>query len=138
MSTFKQIYKQTSKLLKSNSKSKFTKKETTNLMNEALKYYEQAMVDSMNKSIYFDSWLNIKPLKYYVKPIISFKIPYPYIDLDYESDRKGLFIGWYEVNIGKRKFKNENYKEEMKKYRENKKTVYFVKDSNFQWKTPKI
>lgn len=95
------------------------------------KYYLNKTADTIFKrSILFDNLLNIKPSRYYTKPIISFKIPYPYIDFDYESDRKGLFIGWYEINIGKQKVKNENYKEELKKYKDKKNTVYFVKENN--------
>ena len=90
------------------------------------------MADIMNKSLFAD--MIIKPTKYYIKPIISFKIPYPYIDTDYESDRTGIFLGWYEVNIGKRKIKNENYKEQIKKWKEQNKTVYFIRESNFKMK----
>lgn len=108
---------------------------TDELLETTMGYYQDKMIDAMNKSIYFDSWLGVKPLKYYIKPIISFKIPYPYIDLDSESDRRGLFIGWHSIEIGKRKIKNEKYKEQMKKYKESKNSVFFVKYSNFNWKT---
>jgi len=62
-----------------------------------------------------------KPKKYFVDPLFVIKIPYLYLDQVYEDgdpSRKGLFFGWHEIEIGKRKVLNPDYKVQLQKYQE--------------------
>jgi hypothetical protein len=77
------------------------------------------------------SFLWEKPHKYWYKPILLIRLPYPYIQMT-EDGIRGLFIGWYEINIGKRKIINTNYKEEFKKWKDSQHTVYFINRNNFK------
>jgi hypothetical protein len=94
--------------------------------------------DKISDSIYADnSFLFGKPVKFWYKPILIIRVPYFYIDRENNEDgdgRKGLFFGWYPIEIGKRKVINENYKKEMDKYKKEKGLVYFVREGDMKFK----
>lgn len=105
-----------------------SKRKTRNT--SLLDYYASAtakvLADSMNYQMFEKSFLISKPKKYWYEPRFTVNIPYPYLDQEYDGERTGLFIGWKEINIGKRKVVNKTYKEEMKLWKKPK-TMTFTR-----------
>ncbi len=115
-------------------------KKIDKLLETTMQYYSNAMVESMNKSLFADGF--IKPVKFWNEPIFTIKIPYPYIDTEYDSEygegRKGLFIGIWEINIGNKKIVNNNYKEEYKRWKkQSNKTITWSRYTPLKVKLPK-
>lgn len=99
-------------------------------MNEIMdKYYGERL----KRVLITPNVFNIKPVKYYYKPRLIVKIPYLYIDKDWDTGKRGLFLGIHEIEIGKRKIKNENYKKQLKEWKKENNTVYFVNGSEFKF-----
>jgi hypothetical protein len=95
----------------------------------------QLMMKKVVDNIYVDnSFIWEKPVKFWYRPRFTIKIPYLYIDGEFDGDRKGLFFGWYPIRIGKRKVINENYRKEMEKYRKQKGLIYFVREGDMKFK----
>lgn len=113
-------------------------KSTARTMADSLKYvsdlYSDRMVQMMNKSLFVDKFLNKKPVKYYFRPLFTLKIPYLYIDMDYENDRKGLFLGFKEIEVGKIRYENKDYKKEKKEWKNKKGLVYFFNKDDLKIK----
>ena len=99
-------------------------------MNDIMhKYYGEQM-----KGVFVTrNEFNFKPVKYYYKPRLVIKIPYLYIDKDWDTGKRGLFLGIHEIEIGKRKIKNENYKKQMAEWKKENNSIYFINESNFKF-----
>lgn len=99
------------------------------LLSETLNNLSGAFVDEMNRQLFTSLLMFEKPKRYYTVPRFVIRIPYLRLDREYDSEweegRKGLFLEWMEIPIGKKKELNTNYKEEMKRWKETPKTIKF-------------
>lgn len=88
------------------------------------KIYAESLDRNIRKALVYGFQKYKKPEKYWYKPRLVIKIPYLYFgsvysdEYDYYDElRNGLFLGWYDLKIGKKKIINKHYKEEMELYK---------------------
>ena len=101
------------------------------------KYLVKMVADEMLRPSFFDSFMFEKPKKYYFEPRFTLSLPYLCLDTEnseYGNGRKGLFVAWKHIDIGKKKIKNEKYKEQLVKWNKMSITTKFSRFNNL----PKI
>ena len=98
------------------------------LLSETMNNLSQTYMNEMNRQLFAAPFIFEKPKRYYTVPRFVIRIPYLKLDTEYDEygeGRKGLFLEWLEIPIGKKKELNTNYKEEMKRWKATPKTIRF-------------